>query len=189
MFTGTSYFEANHRKGAVDEIQETVNHAVYSHDNNSMVLGHHNKCREKAIYIPGTLKVHYIEGTFSKSTCEVRFFVTTNSKNPMKEKEHEIFQAPLNLVNQDYYLVTYEGQLWPGQLMKPSKYGGIIRCLLKATVTGSIWKWSNKPDEEEYRMEDVHQEIATSSNFGSKTSSLRASNLLVHVPELDCLYK
>ena len=49
MFTGTSYFEANHGKGGVDEIEGTVNHAVYSHDNNSMVRGHHSKCREKAI--------------------------------------------------------------------------------------------------------------------------------------------
>ena len=53
----------------------------------------------------------------------------------MKEKEHEIFQAPLSLVKEDYYLVTYEGQLWPGQLMKPTNSGAIIRCLLKAPVT------------------------------------------------------
>ena len=59
----------------------------------------------------------------------------------------------------------------------------------KAPVTGSIWRWPKKPDEEEYRMEDIHQEIETFSNCGTKTSSLRTSNLLVLVPELDYLYK
>ena len=88
-----------------------------------------------------------------------------------------------------YYLVTYEGELWPGQLIKLTKSGAIIRCLQKAPVIGSIWGWPNKPDEEEYRMEDIHQEIETPSNCGSKISSLRASNLLVHVHELDYLYK
>ena len=48
MFTGTSYFEANHGKGAVDEIEGTVNHAVYSHDNNSMVLGHHREKKRQS---------------------------------------------------------------------------------------------------------------------------------------------
>ena len=97
------YFEANHGKGAADGIQRTVKHAVYSHvltnrvvikspkeftehansilpcltvqfeDNNSMVLGHHSKCREKVTYIPGTLKVHYAERTISKSTCKLHF--------------------------------------------------------------------------------------------------------------------
>ena len=121
-----NYFEANHRKGAVDGIGGTVKHAVYFHvltnhvviksprefaelansilpcttvqfvDNNSMVLGHHHKCREKATYIPGTLKVHYIERTVSKSICKLHFFVTTKSENPMKEKEYEISQVPIS---------------------------------------------------------------------------------------------
>ena len=111
-----NYFEANNRKGAVDGIGGTVKHAVYSHvltnrvimkssrefagfaniilpritvqfvDNDSMALGHHNECKEKATYIPGTLEVHYVVRTFSKSTCKLRFFVTTKLGNPMKEK-------------------------------------------------------------------------------------------------------
>ena len=50
-------------------------------------------------------------------------------------------------------------------------------------------RWPNKPDEEEYRMEDICQEIEIPLNRGSKISSLRASSLLVHVPELDYLSK
>ena len=33
----------------------------------------------------------------------------------MKEKEYEISQAPVILVKGNCYLVTYEGELWPGQ--------------------------------------------------------------------------
>ena len=139
-----------------------------------MVLGHHNKCREKATYIPGTLKVHYVERTISKSTCKLCFFVTTKSENHMKEKEHEIFQAPISLLKGNYCVVTYDGELWPGHLIKPTKSGANIRCLQKAPVTGSIWRWLKKPDEKEYRMEDIRREIETPLNCGSKTSSLRA---------------
>ena len=81
-------FEPNHRKGTVDGIGGTVKHAVYFHvltkqviiklprsfadyaksilsritvqyiDKDSMVLDYQDGCREKAIYIPGTIKVH-----------------------------------------------------------------------------------------------------------------------------------
>ena len=209
-----NYFEANNRKGAVDGIGGTVKYAAYSHvltnrvimksprefaefansilpcitvqfvDNDSMVLGHHNECREKATYIPGTLEVHYIVITFSKSTCKLRFL-----ENPMKEKEYGISQAHLSLVKGNYYLVKYEGELWAGQLINPTKSGVIIRCLQKAPATSSIWGWPNKPDEKKHRMEDIRQEIETPSNCGCKNSSLRALNLLEHVPELGYLYK
>ena len=56
----------------------------------------------------------------------------------MKEKEYEISQAPISLVKGNYYLVTYEGELWSDRLIKLTKSGAIIRCLLKAPVTGSI---------------------------------------------------
>ena len=91
-----NYFEAYHGKGAVDGIRGSDKLAVYPHvltnhfviksprefskyensilpcitvhfvDNNSMVLGHHNKYREKVTNIPGTLKVHYVEFIISK---------------------------------------------------------------------------------------------------------------------------
>ena len=70
-------------------------------------------------------------------SCKLRFLVTTKSENPMKGKDYEIFQASLSLVKGNYYLVIYEGELWPGQLIKP-KSGAIIRCLQKTPVTGSI---------------------------------------------------
>ena len=89
----------------------------------------------------------------------------------------------------NYYLVKYEGELWTGQLINPTKSGVIISCLQKAPATSSIWGSPNKPDEKEHRMEDIRQEIETPSNCGCKNSSLRALNLLEHVPELGYLYK
>ena len=85
-----NYFKANCGKGAVDGNRGTVKHALYLcvvtnyvviksprefaeyansilpritvHfvDKNSMVLDHHNKCREKVTNILDTLKVHYV---------------------------------------------------------------------------------------------------------------------------------
>ena len=65
----------------------------------------------------------------------------------------------------------------------------MVRCLQEAAVVGSIWRWPKNPDEKEHILEDIHQEIETPSTCGSKTSSLRSSNLLAHVPEPDYLYK
>ena len=85
------YFEANHGKGAVDGIGGRVKHSVFcrvkSHQvviqspvhfakyansilpginvifvaNHDMKLGFHDECRVKAVYIPGTLKIHFID--------------------------------------------------------------------------------------------------------------------------------
>ena len=37
----------------------------------------------------------------------------------------------------------------------------MVRCLQKAAVARSIWRWPEKPDEEEYVPEDIHQESET----------------------------
>ena len=122
-----NYFEANHGKGAVDGTGGTAKHAVYSHvltkqvvikssrefadyansilpritvhyiDNDSMVLDHHDECRVKAIYIPGTLKVRYVERTVSKSSCKLSFFTTYQSKEALKETEYAISYATLTI--------------------------------------------------------------------------------------------
>ena len=86
-------------------------------------------------------------------------------------------------------MVNFEGELWLGQLIKLTKSGTIVRCPQKAAVVGSIWRWPEKPSEKEYVLGDIYKEIEAPLNCGSKTSSLRSSNLLVHVWELDLLYK
>ena len=110
------------------------------------------------------------------------------SKEALKEIEYAILCIPSSLVEGNH-LVKFEGELWLGQLIKLAKSGTMVRCLKKAVVVGSIWRWPEKPNEKEYVLEDIRQEIQTPLNCGSKTSSLRSSNLLVHVPELEYMYK
>ena len=144
-----NYFEANHGKGVVDRIGEIVKHAVYSHvltkqvaiklprefadyansfspritvqyvENDSVVLDHHYECREKAIF--STLKVYYVEITVSKFSCKFSFFTTYQPKEALKEIEYAISCVPFSLVEGNYYLVNFEGELWPRQLIKPIK--------------------------------------------------------------------
>ena len=65
---------------------------------------------------------------------------------------------------QSYYLVMYEGKLWPGQVTQ-IKGGGqivilIVKCLEKVdTPKGLTWKWPVKKDEHDYPICDVKQKI------------------------------
>ena len=105
-----------------------------------MVLDHQDECREKAIYIPGTVKVHYVETTVSKLSCKFTFFITYLSKEALKEIEYAVSSVPFSLVQENYYLLNFEGELWPGQLIKLTKSGAIAKCLQKAAIAGSIWR-------------------------------------------------
>ena len=61
-----------------------------------------------------------------------------------------------------YYLVMYEGELWPGQVTEVKSGGQIItvKCLEKIDAPkGSTWKWSVKKDEHDYPICDVKQKI------------------------------
>ena len=40
------------------------------------------------------------------------------------------------LVEGNYYLVHFEGELWPGQLIKLTTSAAMVRCLQKAAVVG-----------------------------------------------------
>ena len=88
-----------------------------------------------------------------------------------------------------YVLVRYEGELWPGQITKIEQDRVRVRFSQNAAAQGSIWRWSDKPDEGFYQIRDVKREIETPLDIGSSSSSLRSSNLLVRVAELDYLYK
>ena len=64
----------------------------------------------------------------------------------MKEIEYGVSCVPFSLVEGNYYLVNFEGELLPGQLIKLTKSGAIVRCPQKAEVAGSIWRWLEKPN-------------------------------------------
>ena len=105
-----------------------------------MVFDDQDKCREKVIYIPVTLKVHYVERKVSMLSCKFK------SKEALKEIEYEVSCGLFSLV---------EGELWLGQLIKLTKSGAIVKYPQKAAVVGSIWRWPEKPNEEEYVLEDL----------------------------------
>ena len=75
--------------------------------------------------------------------------------------KYAIFCVSFSLVEGNYYLVNSEEDLYPGQLIKLTKSGAMVRCLQKVAVARSIWRWPEKPDEEEYVSVDIHQEIET----------------------------
>ena len=69
---------------------------------------------------------------------KLSFFITSQSKEPFEEIEYAISCIPFSLVERNYYLVNLEEELWPGQLIKVTKSGAMVRCLHKAAVLGSI---------------------------------------------------
>ena len=74
--------------------------------------------RKKTVYIPGTHKVHYAERIVSKLSCKFTFFITYQSKEALKDIEYATSCVPFSLVERNYYLVNFEGELWVGQLIK-----------------------------------------------------------------------
>ena len=216
-----NYFEANHGKGVVDGIGGTVKHAVYSHvltnrvaikspkqfakyaneilpkitdqcgENESMELGYQSECQEKAKKVNRTLKVHCVKRFMQNSSCQLKFFMTSKSLDPLAEVQYQVavFPQHVSYKIETYVLVQYEGELWPGQVTKVEQDIVRVKCFQKAAAQASIWRGPHKPDEGFYQIGDVEQKIETPLDTRSTSSSLRSSNLLVRVAELDYLYK
>lgn len=219
------FFEANHGKGAVDGVGGTVKHAVYRHvlsgrvviktpqqfaeyadsilekvsvvylEQSDLELQHHNECREQAIYIKGTLKVHFVDRVVTPDSILLKFFSTSTSSIPINEVKfnNNIPALPNNIVinanteyqEGDYCLVQFEGELWPGQITKENSNNTFrIRCYEKAEAPlGSTWRWPKRTDEQEYRMEEVIKKINTPEDV---PGTLR--NLVVRIPELEHIW-
>ena len=129
-------------------------------DNENLQLSFHEECRANAVYIYGALKVH--DRIISEMKCDLKFYMTSLSSHPINEIEYDC-PGGVPAVG-DYYLVMYEGGLWPGQVTQVKKNGHIIqvKCLEKAEApTGSYWKWPAKKDEHEYPLCDIKQKINT----------------------------
>ena len=105
------FFEANHGKRAVDGIDGTVKHAVFRHvlsnkvvttspqqfaeyadsilpnisvifvDDDILQLDYYKECREKAVCVYGTLKVHFVECVMKYMNCQLKFYMTSSSSN------------------------------------------------------------------------------------------------------------
>ena len=152
------FFEANHGKGAVDGIGGTVKHAVFRHvlsnkvviksprqfaeyadsilpnisvisvDDDILQLDYYEECRGKAVYVYGTLRVHFVECIMKDMKCQLKFHMTSSSCNTLNEKEYNCPEC-LPIVG-NYYLVMYEGELWPGQLTEVKNGQTVkVKCL------------------------------------------------------------
>ena len=165
------YIEYNHGKRAVDGIGGTVKHAVFRHvlskqfvikspehfaeyadsilpnirfifvDDNDVQLNSHEECREKAVYIYGTLQVHFVERLMSDMKCKLKFYMTSLSSRILNEKDYDR-PGSISVVG-SYYLVMYEGELWPGQATQVKNVRQIVtvKCLKKVDAPkGSTWK-------------------------------------------------
>ena len=66
----------------------------------------------KAVYIYGTLQVHFVECLMSDMKCKLKIYGTLLPINILNKKEYD---CPGNLpVVESYYL--YKGELCPGQV-------------------------------------------------------------------------
>ena len=117
--------------------------------------------------------------------------MTSKSHNPLAEVQYQETFLPQHVSYNIgmYVLVRYEGELWAGQITKVEQDRVRVKCFQKAAAQGSIWRCPDKPDEGCYQIGDIEQEIETSLDIGSRSSSLRSSNLLVRAAKLDYLYK
>ena len=156
-----------------------------------MELGYQSECREKTKKVKGTLKVHCVKQFMRNSSCQLKFFLTSKSDNPLAEVQYQVALLPQHVSYNMwmYVLVGYEGELWPGQITKVQQDRVRVKCFQKAAAQGTNWRWPDKPDEEFHQIGDVEQEIETPLDIGSSSSSSRSSDLLVRVAELDYLYK
>ena len=120
------------------------------------------------------------------SSCQLKFFMTSKSHNPLAEVQYQVALLPQHVLYNIgmYVFVRYEGELWPGQITKIEQDRVRVRCFQKAAAQESIWRWPEKPDEGFYQIEGVKREIEIPRDIGSTSSSLRSSNLLVRVAEL-----
>ena len=106
-----NYCEVNHGKGAVDGLGGTIKHAVFRHlqsgrvvinsprqfeeyadkllenvsvnylPTESLELQYHDECRQKSVYVRGTLKVRYV----TTDTVVMKFYEITISKQLIRE--------------------------------------------------------------------------------------------------------
>ena len=148
-------------------------------DTSELDLSHHRECREKAKYIYGTLKVHFVNRIIdTNKNCNLQFYSTSLSAELINEVTYEC-QAVIPTVG-EYYTVEYEGRLWPGVVTDINLHGSVkVNCLHKVDArNASIWKWPVTP-EHDYPLCDIKELINT-----PKLLPGGSRNIIFEIPEL-----
>ena len=152
-------------------------------DSQELNLAYHAECRKNAVYIPGTLKVHFVDRVIDGKKCVLHFYDSSTADTPIESQAYAIDES-LPTVGK-YHIVTYEGSLFPGKVEAINDDGSIkIKCLQKAlSQKGSTWKWPDVVDIHDYPVQDVKQEINVPRLLpgGSR-------NIVFEVPELSHIW-
>ena len=117
---------------------------------------------KNSTYIKGTLKVHFVERIVDDVKCELKFYMTSISEKEIRMMDYKLPEL-LPRVGL-YYLVEYEGALWPGQVMEvwQNEKRVKVRWMVKAMAPkGSTWVWPITTDEHDYPICDLKKRIDT----------------------------
>ena len=182
------YFQANHGKGAVDGVGGTIKNTVFrkvlskevvmygpkhfAEFANSILPSitvlfiqnakstYEEECRENAIAIPGTLKVHKVMRQAATSGYKL-IFKDNSSTNSNQIKEEFYSSRDLNgnvtpLKIGDFVIVTYEDEKFPAEVTHVESNDSslvTVKCMKKDREAGSIWCWPKRDDViEHYNM-------------------------------------
>ena len=63
-------------------------------DDDQLELGFNDECRENAVYIPGTLKTHYVDRSVIGSICDLKFYKTSTSSEEISSPSYKIGSLP-----------------------------------------------------------------------------------------------
>ena len=148
-----------------------------------MKLGFHDECRVKAVYIPGTLRVHFVDRVIKDLLCTLKFYECSAEAKSLRTQK---YTADALLKVGSYYIVEYEGSLFPGIIETVNSNNTIqVKCMIKAFLSTqkSTWKWPATPDIHDYPIEDVKQHIVVPNALPGG-----CRNITFAVPELEHIW-
>lgn len=149
---------------------------------------------ESAPAVPGIKSFHYIKSTLSRDqsflattpspTVQLEtatvFSETDVSSNTVKIHDDSIAVDELKFAVNDYVIVRYNNQLYPGVVVSKctERKTAVIKAMKKAT--SSSWQWPQKDDILEYPFNDIIQVINSPKSCGTGS---RCNNY--KVPEMN----
>ena len=125
--------------------------------------------------------MHKITCAVQKVKATLQFYYNSKSVNSFHRIIFSIETSPI--VGQ-YYLVDYEGGLFPCVVTAFNDNGSIrVKCLSKAHgPRGSTWKWPGRVDEHDYLARDIRKPVEVPKLISG------SRNIVFHVPELNSLW-
>ena len=93
-----------------------------------MKLAFHDECRVKAVYIPGTLRFHFVDRVIKDLLCMLKFYKCSAEAKSLRTQK---YTADALLKVGSYYIVEYEGRLFPGIIETVNSNNTIqVKCMI-----------------------------------------------------------